>query len=72
MSAWIEIEESRLFDRRKVIVALLVSAWIEINIVAHEMTEHWVALLVSAWIEITSTNWQPNDWNSRTPRECVD
>ena len=36
------------------IVALLVSAWIEINIVAHEMTEHWVALLVSAWIEISS------------------
>ena len=53
-------------------VALLVSAWIEID--ASEVIGVYVgvALLVSAWIEIERKELDNLSSRSRTPRECVD
>ena len=53
-------------------VALLVSAWIEIISTKQITVRIRVALLVSAWIEIafiTALTYLPT---CRTPRECVD
>ena len=54
------------------IVALLVSAWIEIPPGPTTFNPLAVALLVSAWIEIQSNHRQHRKPGSRTPRECVD
>ena len=52
MSAWIEIPPL-LYRQPQFIVALLVSAWIEIVLESiQENAYSEVALLVSAWIEI--------------------
>ena len=53
-------------------VALLVSAWIEIDQMDTDAATLQVALLVSAWIEIFVTQLSATHWASRTPRECVD
>ena len=53
-------------------VALLVSAWIETDLVGVIDPDDEVALLVSAWIE---TRHSDGLWKARvcrTPRECVD
>ena len=53
-------------------VALLVSAWIEIEKVEFYLNAIKVALLVSAWIEIITLNLLYKSLTGRTPRECVD
>ena len=52
MSAWIEIVALRV---ARCVVALLVSAWIEIPMVHKPKIPLSVALLVSAWIEMHSS-----------------
>mgnify|MGYP007134056581 CR=1 FL=1 len=56
----------------KKLVALLVSAWIEIDTAKRTEIGGTVALLVSAWIEIIWIYGKPRHPASRTPRECVD
>ena len=53
-------------------VALLVSAWIEIESLARQIKRIGVALLVSAWIEIHTECLTLSYNQCRTPRECVD
>ena len=53
-------------------VALLVSAWIEIQTMKQANIYKFVALLVSAWIEITPVISVAVVSKCRTPRECVD
>ena len=53
-------------------VALLVSAWIEIERGIKYWDDEIVALLVSAWIEIGQVAEASFQMERRTPRECVD
>ncbi len=53
-------------------VALLVSAWIEIFRSTDYPLQGKVALLVSAWIEIPIDLSKSDITLSRTPCECVD
>ena len=53
-------------------VALLVSAWIEMQKRVTLTGAVWVALLVSAWIEIFIVMTDGGSRVRRTPRECVD
>ena len=54
------------------LVALLVSAWIEIHLPKQLQRTCLVALLVSAWIEIAKIDFKIKSKTGRTPRECVD
>ena len=53
------------------VVALHVSAWIEILMNPLEKLLNEVALHVSAWIEMKKRGWSDERF-SRTPCECVD
>ena len=55
MSAWIEMTTIGQDICCTALVALLVSAWIEISTSTCAITDTIVALLVSAWIEINGT-----------------
>ena len=57
---------------RALVVALLVSAWIEITEPELRTIVKIVALLVSAWIEIGNNSTGNYHTCCRTPRECVD
>ena len=54
------------------LVALPVSAWIEIFIGLSIFCQKVVALPVSAWIEIQENGFDEAMLYGRTPRECVD
>ena len=62
----------RTAETTPLMVALLVSAWIEISLPKRPRSTAKVALLVSAWIEIGVTVWFRVLPGSRTPCECVD
>ena len=53
-------------------VALLVSAWIEMQQTKNTEVAIYVALLVSAWIEMLEMGDIDVLDRCRTPRECVD
>ena len=63
---------SNLENLFELVVALFVSAWIEINIKHSIAKTNPVALFVSAWIEISTLTLRYDPPLSRTPCECVD
>ena len=56
----------------RLVIALLVSAWIEMRRERMILFKSVIALLVSAWIEILSDFAASSALAYRTPCECVD